>query len=564
MKTNTFLLLILLILTSCQGTDRSALSYCNRLRHAENLVWENPDSAMVVLSGITPDDSAPSRIKARHALLTSMAMQGSGIIPGSDSTARLAYEYYSRHGSLSRKMHAANCLAEVEYEYGKMTEAILHYHTALRYAVEQEDIRMEGYICQRLAELFALNYDHEESLSYAERAVSCLMYAGEPLSAAFSSLDQARQYLALGKTTMAQSIADSLSRINSFHNTGFDYYLYLLQANLSTANHDDKAALYYYSCAEKTGYYLPLNSLAGYLLLIQQQGRQSAVDSLLNQMRGRVRTGIDSIVYQGVLMEQYRLKGDYKKAFQHQTLLSDIQNRSYTSVISQSATRALKAYFEEQYVLERVRRQSQILSLALVILILAVSVIISIILLRLRRLRLEQEMSLVETLNQDILLMEQGKKRSDSVIATMVQDKIKTMNQLTDTYFSWTDEAVQQREMKNGRSSKDEIISSFRHELKVLRSDTQFLQSIEDALNQSQGQIMEHLRDDFSGLEPSAPKFKESDFHFVMLLFAGFSNKSVSFFMDMTDEAVRSKKKRCKQYFLSLPDGRGMQYANLL
>ena len=214
--------------------------------------------------------------------------------------------------------------------------------------------------------------------------------------------------------------------------------------------------------------------------------------------------------------------------------------------------------------MERVRRQSQILSLALVILILAVSVIISIILLRLRRLRLEQEMSLVETLNQDILLMEQGKKRSDSVIATMVQDKIKTMNQLTDTYFSWTDEAVQQREMKNGRSSKDEIISSFRHELKVLRSDTQFLQSIEEALNQSQGQIMEHLRDDFSGLEPSAPKFKESDFHFVMLLFAGFSNKSVSFFMDMTDEAVRSKKKRCKQYFLSLPDGRGMQYANLL
>ena len=210
-------------------------------------------------------------------------------------------------------MHAANCLAEVEYEYGKMTEAILHYHTALRYAVEQEDIRMEGYICQRLAELFALNYDHEESLSYAERAVSCLTYAGEPLSAAFSSLDQARQYLALGKTTMAQSIADSLSRINSFHNTGFDYYLYLLQANLSTANHDDKAALYYYSCAEKTGYYLPLNSLAGYLLLIQQQGRQSAVDSLLNQMRGRVRTGIDSIVYQGVLMEQYRLKGDYMR-----------------------------------------------------------------------------------------------------------------------------------------------------------------------------------------------------------------------------------------------------------
>lgn len=554
------LVLLLAVLVSCSGR----WSKWKTLQRIEPIVWENPDSALRALSDFTFDESVPTRVKARHALLTSMAMQGSGIIADSDSAARLAFDYYASHGSSFEKMHAANCLAEIEYEYGRMTDAIVHYHTALRVAVERSDVRMEGYICQRLGELFALNYDHEESLSYARRAESCLLTAGEPISAAFSALDQARQYLALENTSRAWSIADSLSQSNCFHHAGFDYYLYLLKANLSAATHDEKAALHYYDSAGKTGYSLPLNSLAGYLLLIQQQGSQTEVDSLLNQMRGRVRTGIDSIVYQGVLMEQSRLKGDYKQAFHHQMVMTDIQNRSYTSVISRSATRALKAYFQEQYTLERERRKSQILSLTLVILLLGIGVAVSLILLRHRRKRLEEEMSLVETLSHDVQLMEIGKRRSDTVIATMVQDKIKTMNQLTDTYFSWTSEAVQQREMKNGRSSKEEIINSFRHELKDLRSDTRFLQSIEEALNQSQGQIMRRLRADFSGLEASVPKFKESDFHFVMLLFAGFSNRSVSFFMDMTDEAVRSKKKRCKQCFLSLPDGRGLQYAELL
>lgn len=554
-------LAFLLLMSACHG---GITAQWNSLRHIEPILWENPDSALTLLSVILPSESAPSCIQARHALLTSMALQGSGKIPDTDSMARLAYEYYSRQGSPRWKMHAANCLADVEYEYGRLTEAILHYHTALRYAVDEGDVRMEGFICQRLGELFALNYDHEESLSYARRAESCLLTAGEPISAAFSALDQARQYLALENTSRAWSIADSLSQSNCFHHAGFDYYLYLLKANLSAATHDEKAALHYYDSAGKTGYSLPLNSLAGYLLLIQQQGSQTEVDSLLNQMRGRVRSGIDSIVYQGALMEQSRLKGDYKQAFHHQMVMTDIQNRSYTSVISHSATHALKAYFQEQYTLERERRKSQILSLTLVILLLGIGVAVSLILLRHRRKRLEEEMSLVETLSHDVQLMEIGKRRSDTVIATMVQDKIKTMNQLTDTYFSWTSEAVQQREMKNGRSSKEEIINSFRHELKDLRSDTRFLQSIEEALNQSQGQIMRRLRADFSGLEASVPKFKESDFHFVMLLFAGFSNRSVSFFMDMTDEAVRSKKKRCKQCFLSLPDGRGLQYAELL
>lgn len=553
-------LLLLFVLASCAPSR----SFRNNLYRAEKLLGESPDSSILILTVNQPAEATPRHLKARHALLLSMAFQACSDVPSSDSLARYSYEYYWSHGSCSDKMHSANCLAEVEYANGRLTDAILHYHDALSCAVDLRDTRMEGFISQRLGELFALNYDHEEALQYASHAARCLELADEPLSASFSRLDQARQYLALGKTSFAQAIADSLSPSNGFQDAGFDYYLNLLKADICNAKDDEESALSYYHNAMKTGFMLPLTSMAQYLLLIEKRESQSVMDSLAVQMEARVKTGLDSIVYQGVLMEQARIRGNYTQAYQHLTLLSDIQNRTFTSAFSQSVTHALKAYFQEQYRLEHLRRQTQILLMALVILLLTIAMAATIVVLRRRRLRIEQEMSLVETLSRDMELIQNSKKRLDTVVAALVQDKIKSMSRLTETYFSWTDEAVRRREIDEGRSTKEEIISSFRHELKNLRSDRPFLESVEEALNQSQGQIMRNLRADFSGLNPHLPKFKEKDFLFLMLFFAGFSNKSVGFFMDLTDEAVRSKKKRCKQLFLSLPEDQGKQYADLL
>lgn len=534
------------------------------LDKAESLLPARADSAMAVLRGISAEELRTQGLQARYALLVSMALEGRGEVPESDSLARKAYDYYQHHGGARERMHAANCLADIEYHNGELTDAILYYYNALSSAVGLRDLRMEGFICQRLGELFALNYDHEEALSYARRASDCLRLAGEPLSAAYSGVDQARQLLALNRLSAARAMADSLMDANHFGEPGYDYYLYLLKADVCSEEGDGKEALQYYRLAEDTGYLLPLSSISRYLLLLENDARHDKSDSLFQQMRARLQNGLDSIVYQGVMMEHARLSGDYEEAFHSLTQLSEIQNRSFTQVISQSASHALKAYFEEQYRMEQLRRHSQKLRLTLVILLLCILVVVSFFVLRQRRRRLEQEMSLVETLSRDVQMLEMGKKRTDTVIAAMVQDRIRSMSQLMETYFSWTDEAVRQREREEGLSNKEAVISSFRHELKGLRSDTTFLQSIEDALNQSQGQIMQRLRSDFSGLNSFAPKYKESDFRFVMLFFAGFSNKSVSFILDMTDEAVRSKKKRCKQQFLSLPEGRGKEYVELL
>lgn len=547
------------LLVGCSSKSREAMD------DAEALIEWNTDSALVLLQGVNPEDLGSRRLRARHALLLSMAMDGSRVSVTSDSVARVAYSYYLRRtGHKREKMYSAYCLAGVSYRLGEMANAIVLYHEALKYAEECREVRMTGYICQRIGELYALNYAHEDALTYASESVRLLEVAGDSVSADYSRIDVARQYMASGEMGKAESLTDSLLIEHPQSDEIYLYYLYVLKADLSYAEKEYDKALSYYLLAEGTGYLLPLHSMGRCALIQQRRGLREEADSLLNVMRSRLRTGIDSIVYYSIVMERADLQGDYHAAFVDMTLMDEIQNRSYTEILSQSASHAVKSYYEAQLEVEQVRRQSQRLFYTLVIMVLSVIIALIMIALRRHRQRIVTEMLRVEDLERDVQLLRANKSSSDMMIAAFVQDKIKTMSQLTDTYFFWSDDAVKKREEKEGRAMKEDVIDKFREEMKKLRNDVHLVSSIEDALNQTHDGIVQRLRADFSGLKVQNPKWKELDFQILVLFFAGFSNKSVSFLTELTDEAVRSRKKRYRQVFESMPPKEGGAYLRLL
>lgn len=497
---------------------------------------------------------------ARQALNAAMELDGSGEVPESDSLARVAYDYYSRYGSVRDRMDAEYCLAGAEYAGGDITGAILHYHDALRHAESLKDVRMQGYICQRLGELYAVNYDHTEAITYSSRAADFLDSVDEPLSADFSRMDMARQYLSQRNLGRAEAIADSVMVRGAPSDTGLTYLLYLLKADIAVEKEDAAQALKFYTMAEKTGYSLPLSSYGNYYFLSDTP----QADSLMALMLGNVKSGVDSMVFFEFLTEHSRLQGDYEQAFLNLSMVDKIQDRMYSSIISQSATRALKAYFEEQYKAEHARRRAQLLTAALIIVVLLAAITTFIALLKHHRLQIERELARVEELSRDLRLMRAEAKRSDDIAVELVNDKLRSMALLSEAYMNWSDDAVRKRETRQGRTGKEDIILQFRQELAELRSDRKFLLSIEGMLNRTQDGVMENLRKDFSGTNPALPRFRETDFVALTLFFAGFSNPAISFYMDLSDDALRSRKKRYKQNFLSMGGSRGERYLNLL
>lgn len=82
----------LLVFGSCQRNSTVEL----RLNHAEELMSEHPDSAWHILESIDRKALDSRRIRARHALLSSQALDKNYIDVNNDSLIRIAIDYYVR------------------------------------------------------------------------------------------------------------------------------------------------------------------------------------------------------------------------------------------------------------------------------------------------------------------------------------------------------------------------------------------------------------------------------------------------------------------------------------
>lgn len=85
----------MLIFISCQKNTIVEL----RLKHAEELMSEHPDSAWHILESIDRQALDSRRIRARHALLSSQALDKNYIDVNNDSLICIAIDYYANHCS---------------------------------------------------------------------------------------------------------------------------------------------------------------------------------------------------------------------------------------------------------------------------------------------------------------------------------------------------------------------------------------------------------------------------------------------------------------------------------
>lgn len=443
---------------------------------------------------------------------------------------------------------------------GDNVQATLRFREVLRLSQKAKDNQFEGYACQQLSLLYAGNYDHQEALKYACRAVTAFEEAQDTLAADYSRIDIARQYFSMNRKADARHIADSLlSAVHAGTDAGLLYYLYDLKADLEYHRKNYPEAGRYYRKVSNLGFPLTVDVYSQAALTEEHLGHREVADTLLPLALRHVASSIDSVTFFNAIHEIHALRGEFRKAYEALSVATEIQGRVVSTVLSRSLTHAMQAYFEEQYKLEKSRRQTACILIFLVLVDLASVILLTTSTLRQSRQKIIAEMERADSLSRDlqhITLLRQG---ADAALSTLVEDKIKTMQGLADTYLSWSDRAVNLRDEQKGNALREDIISSFRSELRSLRSDEHLIPSIESALNTSGNRLMSRLRSDFSGFS-GEPRLKEMDYQLLSLFFAGFSTKSIGFMLDMSDEAVRTRKYRYRKLFSSLPGPNMQEY----
>ena len=542
---NVLYCLLSLLILSCQ---REAVIILDR---AEENMSARADSSLTLLQQIEPDQLKTRPLKARHALLLSMALDKNYIDVKDDSLARVAYDYFQHHGSKDYRMKSTYYLGVVKENAEELIDAAILFKEAEGLAEELKDYHFLGLSRQHLSGIFASNYDHAEALNYALKAEKAFSKAGENLSARYAGIEAAKHYRLLDDYLRAESKLDSLLLSPSPSEIQLGY-LFSQKGELSFIAKRFDMANDYLLKAQEHGYSLPKAILGDYAVTEEWLGHPDKADSLLRILQSKTYTQIDSITFFNTLHNLLFLRQDFNNAYEAMITATKLQDKTVITLLERSITHSFKSYYENHFKIEKEKATSR-LFIILLISVISISLLAYFFSqIRKKNRQLMIDMSLIDDIKVELCSLQDHNKGLNTVIHSMMENRIDSMQHLAETYFQWSDEMVSQRENKEGKILKEDAIAQFRQQIQQLRNDKQFIADIENALNNSHDDVIKRLRNNNTLLGSHA--LKEIDFNLLVLLFSGFSIKSISFLMNMTEQSIRTRKTRYKKKFQEKDD----------
>ncbi len=531
MRRGIIFIVALLSLFSC-GRE-----YKEVMDTAEAQMMQDPDSALALMQSIVAEDLPTRGQRARHALLLTMAKDKCYQDISGDTTIRMSYEWYQHHGSKRYKMLSAYYLGFVEQSRGKNIEAALAFREAEPLAEELEDYRQLSLVEQHLSAIFAANYDHVRALEYAEHSLEAANKAGEESMADYCKYDVAVQLLAKFRYEDAELIIDELLLKKNNLSRSFYRTIASLKARI----------LLFETPADYLGAKSIFDSLLsiqaisftstdyGRMALVEEMcGNSERADSYLKESFHLVSTKIDSLGYFNDCYNVFDQRGDKDRALAFLSKRVDLQDEIVIDLLGQSETHALESHYKNKWELELAQSRARMYLFGLISFVILVIISIVVYFFSKRSRAVLEDMARAQDLSNDLM-------------NTLVADKIKSLQGLSESYFSWEDASVRKREERMGKQTRDEIITTFRTQLNDLRNDKSFISTLEQSLNLTNNGIMDRIH-------KCLPSEKELDYSILTLLFSGFTIKSISFLLRMSEPSLRMRKTRYKHLFESLPE----------
>ena len=219
-----FLLLIIMILTSCAGNRK----YDDLMQRADSIMNVNDDSAKVairMLDGIKPQLPEFSQSqKMRYELLRHKAMNKACITFTSDSVMKEVVDYYDHHGSVNERMLANYVLGCVYRDMHEAPMALEYYNKATEQAdttAADCDYGTLYRVYSQMGFLFSKQYLPYQLLDAFGKAVKYAYLAKDTLNAIINYQNRENAYSYLGNKDSV--IAINLHAATMFKQIGNNY-----------------------------------------------------------------------------------------------------------------------------------------------------------------------------------------------------------------------------------------------------------------------------------------------------------------------------------------------------
>lgn len=526
-------ILLCAVLSSCQLWRVDEM-----LNTAERQIDCAADSALITMRAVKRYAVLTPERRARYGLLYSMVLDKNYIDVASDSLIGYSAQYYDRNGTPTERMRAYYYLGRTQENAQKYDKAILSYLDAAQYADNVDDKYLLALLYSHLGSLYYATYNYQNAYECAERAydyylctelkshqLNQLLDIGQ-IASTFNKFD-----VALNRLTEAVSLAKSLNDTTSLM---IAYHMQIIAHNKQQSYREGMEVLRQYEQVFGQSHYDNSQICGSVANILAVGGESYRANRLLRMGWELAADSADSIAMYYYSSRLKFIEGKEIDGYKDYTagLYKQINDLSIAHAHSVSASTMDFVSYKAITDKTQVQHHRKVVVTTIITII-----VLSIIAFLFRHFYAKyKERRLIMQIEQNIAIIEDIRRDIDSHSSEISGSLYNAMgkefaifNQLCDAFYTYDSEDKKQMNLYR---KFGQILDGFKH------NDNTLL-ALEESINNYKGGIMQKLRTEI-------PSLKEEEYRLLCYIFYGFSNQTISIFMDCTSANISTRKSRLK------------------
>lgn len=525
MKRLLAITIILLSIASCTFVNVS-----RTLNDVESYIMERPDSALAVLESIDRVDLNTARTKAHHALLHAMALDKNYIDVTEDSIAKVATEYYKKHGPRRNYTRALYYLGKSYYYNEEYDKAILEYSKAEKVAEGCDSLYL-GMIYSGKSYTYNHNYNSSQEAYYAQKTYEIFSKLN------ISSYTRAALYRLAVSYHNNDEYENALNVYNRIIDESSDVDFVLLQSLLGKAhtmieiedsdyfvidNLFRKAHNEYHAEFEERDYWAWTYSL-------YKIGSNNEAEAIMNNID--VSEEYTANFWKSRI---YAFLNDWESVYKYDRLNDIYQNKVIENILEESLETYQRDYYQSELESSEYKVKTRTMGLIGVIVIaVLVVIIICLILNKYLTKQKEEKEKLLEYAEEIRRQLSEAEQNDYPALKrkylSLYKTRFETIGSLSEQYIQ-----------AEGRSDIESLMfKKVVTLIKEIKNDSTNRAKFEAMLDEDLDMIMTHLRKEM-------PKFSETDYSIFSYLVVGFDATTISRLLDISVNNIYVHKHRIR------------------
>lgn len=520
------ILLVGIAAVGCTGEELMA-----RISDAERIAESDPSTALRIMRTIDRDDIYGEEDNARYALVYSEALYYGDVTVDSDTLTHSMMLHYLTSSNHSERVRALYHHALVAHAAGHNADAMYSLMESVSSFAHDDNYRCQGLIYRTMGDIYNDEWMFGNALDSYASAIECFDRANLPEHSAYARYSLAMIYETITEYDIAEELVhDVIERAESIDDNSLiclalhmlcDIYIQTDRLSLCrdiVEKIDNLAIFTFYT----SHFYLVKAIVAA------NDGNYSEAERFIAEAEKYPNDKNDDIEY--FKYRVYELLNNSDLSFYWFRQSKEIQDRAvldvlYCPILKTEISFVKNKLFEEQQHAKSIRLKY---ISCLVLAVAGLGLLIIYIGVRLRRRQHEIEQYIANI--RELQLIKQGVSDELSTqVVNIYKERFTELNSICDTYYEHMGQA---RHASLVFNQLQQIIDSF-------KNDTARLSELEDIVNRCNNDIMKILRSEY-------PKLSELQYRLALYLYAGFSLRAISLFIDSTPVAVSKLKYKLK------------------